>query len=62
MFTLLVALSSSASALVVTPRVSAPSSGVRTGVPQMLTVTDGVDFDVIAREWRMKWSRRPPAP
>lgn len=22
----------------------------------MPTITDGVDFDVIAREWRFKWS------
>lgn len=25
-------------------------------VKDMIKITDGVEFDVIAREWRMKWS------
>ncbi|KAL1527609.1 hypothetical protein AB1Y20_008995 [Prymnesium parvum] len=28
----------------------------RTQQLKMITITDGVEFDTIAREWRMKWS------
>mmetsp|Transcript_11072 Transcript_11072/g.16694 ORF Transcript_11072/g.16694 Transcript_11072/m.16694 type:complete len:138 (+) Transcript_11072:18-431(+) len=29
---------------------------LRTISRNMITITDGVEFDTIAREWRMKWS------
>lgn len=45
--------------------VSVGSTASRRGLPlrivgeqrqTMVTITDGVDFDTIAREWRLKWS------
>jgi hypothetical protein len=31
-------------------------SSVRTSVKSFATLADGVEFDTIAREWRLKWS------
>lgn len=38
-----------------TASIIAKSSAVNTA-RSMITITDGVEFDTIAREWRMKWS------
>ena len=51
---LLLVLVAPSSAFVALANVRAPTSA-RAAV-SMLAVTEGVEFDTIAREWRMKWS------
>ena len=40
----------------VSPRTRAVTRATRGGASMMVEITKGVEFDTVAREWRMKWS------
>uniref|UniRef100_A0A7S1B6P9 Uncharacterized protein n=1 Tax=Corethron hystrix TaxID=216773 RepID=A0A7S1B6P9_9STRA len=46
-------------AMAFSPAAAVPRFGLRAAsstARNMITITDGVEFDTIAREWRCKWS------
>ena len=53
--TALLSIVVSASAFTLAPRVGGRAMPTQANHVSMIEITKGVEFDTIAREWRMKW-------